>query len=193
MTLKPTLARVAPAATLALALLAPVASTASSHDNSGSNMSMNMSMIADAPIVPAVHGFMDGVPILFMHTEVSDPDISRILVDMMGGSPVPVVASLAKAPPEMLAPVYVFTNGYGGTGPMGPLGGQPDIFVGAPGDPGYSPLREVILVAWSDPSKAHELRSWTELKAAIDGNQVTTKKAGVVVNMPLLTWPGGSR
>lgn len=191
MILNRTFVTLAPAAALALVLLAPVTAIASSHGNSESNMGMDMK--TDAPVVPAVHGFLDGTPILFMHTEVSDPDISKILVDMMGGSPVPVVPSLTKASPEMLAPVYVFTNGYGGMGPMGPLGGQPDIFVGAPGDPGYSPLREVILVTWTDASKAHEMRSWKELKAAIEGNEVSTKKAGVVVNMPLLTWPGGSR
>ncbi len=39
----------------------------------------------------------------------------------MMGSPVLVVPSLAKAPEEMLARVYVFTNGLTGDGPLGPL------------------------------------------------------------------------
>ena len=86
---------------------------------------------------------------LFIHTETSDPGVSKVLTDMMGGSPVPVVAALAAAPAAMLAPVYVFTNGYSGMGPMGPMGGQPDIFVGAPGEPGYSPLRSIMLVTWA--------------------------------------------
>jgi len=174
------------ASSLALALPALAASNTTSTD-------MKTSMPTDAPVVPAVHGFLDGKPILFMHTEVSDAGISKILTDMMGGSPVPVVPSLAKAPPEMLAPVYAFTNGYSGMGPMGPLGGQPDIFVAAPGQTGYSPLRNIIVVTWADGAEITQLKSFDQLKAAIDSGAITTKVAGVVANMPLLTWPGGSR
>jgi hypothetical protein len=187
------------AALIAALLSAPMPLLAAS-DNAGSGMNMNsgsmsmgMGQPADAPIVPAVHGFIDGEPMLFMHTEVSDAGISKILVDMMGGSPVPVVPSLADAPAELLAPVYVFTNGYSGMGPMGPLGGQPDIFVGAPGQDDYRPLRNVMLTQWADGADITMLKSWDELKAAIDAGAITTKPAGVVVNMPFLTWPGGSR
>lgn len=174
------------AASLAVALPAVAAS-----DTASGGMSMDMS--ADAPMVPAVHGFVDGEAMLFMHTEVSDASISKILVEMMGGSPVPVVPSLAKIPAELLAPVYVFTNGYSGMGPMGPLGGQPDIFVGVPGQAGYSPLRNIITVTWADGADIVELRSFSALKTAIDSGAVSTQVAGVVVNMPMLTWPGGSR
>ncbi len=107
-------------------------------------------MAGDAPTVPPVTGYSEGQEILFIHTETSDPKIAKILTDMMGGSPVLVVPSLAKAPREMLAPVYVFTNGMTGDGPMGPLGGQADIFERPPGDPAYSPLRAVTLVTWQD-------------------------------------------
>ncbi len=178
-------------AALALSALSMAVPAQAASDTASNSMSMDMS--TDAPMVPAVHGFLDGEAMLFMHTEVSDAGISKILVDMMGGSPVPVVPSLAKIPTEFLAPVYVFTNGYSGMGPMGPLGGQPDIFVGAPGQEGYSPLRNIITVTWADGADIVELRSFTDLKAAIDSGAVTTQVAGVVVNMPMLTWPGGSR
>lgn len=176
----------------------PVLAQASSDTNS-SGMTMNMGsgmsmeMPTDAPIVPAVNGFIDGERMLFIHTEISDPDVAKILVDMMGGSPVPVVPSLADAPASMLAPVYVFTNGYAGKGPMGPLGGQPDIFVFAPGQPGYSPLRDVMLTTWADGATISMLTSYDALKAQIDSGAISVKKAGIVVNMPFLTWPGGTR
>ncbi len=70
-----------------------------------------MKMPANAPTVPPVTGYSEGQEILFIHTETSDPKIAKILTDMMGGSPVLVVPALAKAPPDLLARVYVFTNG----------------------------------------------------------------------------------
>ena len=150
-------------------------------------------MAGDAPTVPPVTGYSEGQEILFIHTETSDPKIAKILTDLMGGSPVLVVPSLAKAPKEMLARVYVFTNGMTGDGPMGPLGGQADIFERPPGDPAYSPLRAVTLVTWQDETSARVLKSVAELQGVIDSGAVSIEEAGVVVNMPFLTWPGGQR
>ena len=147
---------------------------------------------ADAPVVPPVTGYADGQEILFLHTETSDPKIAKILTDMMG-SPVLVVPSLARAPKEMLASVYVFTNGISGDGPMGPLGFQPDVFDNPPGHPGYSPLRTIILVTWANGSSPRTLTSAAEVRQATTSGEVTTEEPGVVVNMPFITWPGGRR
>ena len=152
-----------------------------------------MMMAIDGPSVPPVIGYSKGQEILFIHTETSDPKIAKILTDMMGGSPVLVVPSLAKAPKEMLAPVYVFTNGHQDNGPMGPLGGQLDIFDNPPGDPKYSPLRAVILVTWKNEQSARNLKSISELESVIASGAVSIEEAGVVINMPFLTWPGGKR
>jgi len=152
-----------------------------------------MEMPKNAPTVPAVTGYSEGQEILFIHTETSDPKIAKILTDMMGGSPVLVVPALAKAPPDLLARVYVFTNGKTGTGPTGPLGGQADIFEHPPGAAGYRPLRAVTLVTWKDVMAARVLKSTDELQSVIDSGAVSIKEAGVVVNMPFLTWPGGKR
>ena len=152
-----------------------------------------MKMPANAPTVPAVTGYSEGQEILFIHTETSDPKIAKILTDMMGGSPVLVVPALAKAPPDLLARVYVFTNGKTGDGPTGPLGGQADIFEHPPGDAGYRPLRSVTLVTWRDVTAARVLKSTAELQRVIDSGALSIKEAGVVVNMPFLTWPGGKR
>jgi len=172
-----------PAAMLALAFSLPLPALAA----------YGMDRPTDAPVFPAVHGFIAGQPMLFIHTATSDAGIAKILTDMMSGSPVAVVPALAEAPSGMRAPVYAFTNGYAGKGPMGPLGGQPDIFTAAPGEQGYSPLHEVYTVTWAKGAKIVPMTSWGELKRAIDSGTVAIKKTGVVVNMPFLTWPGGSR
>ena len=147
---------------------------------------------ADAPVVPPVMGYAEGERILFMHTETSDPKIAKILTDMIQ-SPVLVVPSLAGAPKAMLARVYVFTNGIKGDGPLGPLGFQPDVFDNLPGHPGYSPLRTIILLTWKEGAAVRTLKSVSEVRKALSDGEVTMKEPGVVVNLPLLTWPGGRR
>ena len=140
-------------------------------------------------VVPPVAAYLDGQRILFIHTEASDPGVAALLTEMKG-SPVVVVPSLAKVPKEMLAPVYVFKNGVAGEGPFK---FQPDVFDGAPGAKSYSPLRELNLVTWKDERKARELRHADEVRKAAESGEITIERPGVVVNMPLLTWPGGRR
>ena len=140
-------------------------------------------------VVPPVDAYLDGQRILFIHTEVSDPGVADLLTKMKG-SPVVVVPSLAKVPKDLLAHVYVFKNGVAGEGPFK---FQPDVFDGAPGAKGYSPLRELNLVTWKDGRKARELKHADEVTKATASGELTIEKPGVVVNMPLLTWPGGRR
>jgi hypothetical protein len=139
--------------------------------------------------VPAGKAYAEGQDIYFMHTEVSDEGVAKILSDMMN-SPVLVVPSLAKASDEMLANVYVFKNGIKG---MGPLGFQPDVFDNPPRTEGYRPLRRLILLTWKDEASARELKAVSEVKAAPDKGELTAEQPGVVVNMPFVTWPGGRR
>ncbi len=155
-------------------------------------MPMKGMMAATGPVVPAVTGYSEGWKILFLHTEVSDTGIAKILTEMMG-SPVLVVPSLARAPAEMLAQVYVFTNGVKGDGPSGPLGFQPDVFDNPPGSPEYSPLRKIVLVTWGDEASARTLKSAADVQEALQNGEVTIEEPGVVVNMPMLTWPVGQR
>ena len=140
-------------------------------------------------VVPPVDAYLDGQRILFIHTEASDPGVAALLTEMKG-SPVVVVPSLAKAPKEMLTPVYVFKNGVAGAGPFK---FQPDVFDGAPGAMSYSPLRALNLVTWKDGARARELRSAEEVKKAAGNAEIAIERPGVVINMPLLTWPGGHR
>lgn len=140
-------------------------------------------------VVPPVDGFSEGERIRFIHTEASDPQVAELLTRMKG-SPVIVVPRLAKSPRELLANVYVFKNGVKGNGPFE---FQPDVFDKPPGAKDYSPLRSVVLVTWKKEGAARELRSAAEVKKAIDAGEMVAEEPGVVVNMPLLTWPGGNR
>ncbi len=148
---------------------------------------------ADAPVVPAVTGYSEGKRVLFIHTETSDPKIAKLLTDMMGGSPVLLVPSLAKVSKALHAHVYVFANGLKPKGPRGPLGFQPDVFPNPPGGAGYSPLRSVVLVTWKDPASARMFKTAAGVEAAVKKGELATKEPGIVVNMPFLTWPGGKR
>ncbi len=149
-------------------------------------------MSSDAPVIPPVAGYSEGQKILFLHTEASDPEIAKLLTDMMG-SPVLVVPSLAKVPKLALARVYVFTNGPKEDGPMGPLGFQPDVFEYPPGFAGYTPLRTLVLVTWKNQASARILKSAEQVQKALQIGDLTLEQPGVVVNMPMVTWPGGRR
>ncbi|OGA47218.1 MAG: hypothetical protein A3F74_16530 [Betaproteobacteria bacterium RIFCSPLOWO2_12_FULL_62_58] len=140
-------------------------------------------------VVPPVDGFMEGQRVRFIHTEASDPEVAKLLTQMKG-SPVLTVPSLANAPKESLANVYVFTNGVAGEGPFK---FQPDVFDNPPGQAGYTPLRALQLVSWKRPERARELRSAGEVKQALTQGEIEIKQPGVVINMPMITWPDGHR
>jgi hypothetical protein len=141
------------------------------------------------PTVPSGRAYAEGQEVRFIHTEVSDPVTAETLTKMMN-SPVLAVPSLADAPSEMLANVYVFSNGLKGTGP---LGFQPDVFDSPPGTEGYSPLRDLNVVTWADPASAKELKSAAEVVEAESQGLLTIERPGVVINMPFITWAGGQR
>lgn len=140
--------------------------------------------------LPPVPAYYEGEQIFFAHPAVSDPEIAGTLTDMMGGSPVHTEPSLADVPDEATADVYVFANGIDGPGP---LGHQLDVFPSAPGDLDHRSLREVVLVSWTDESQARELTSADEVEAAEAEGLVEFERSGVIVNAPVLVWPGGKR
>jgi hypothetical protein len=140
-------------------------------------------------VLPAGMAYAEGKEIYFVHTETSDPDIAKLLTDMMS-SPVLLVPGLADSPESALADVYVFKNGEKGTGP---LGFQPDVFDNPPGSVGYSPLRRLNVATWTNPAKARLLKSAAEVVAAQTAGELTIEHPGVVVNMPFVVWDGGKR
>lgn len=140
--------------------------------------------------LPPVPAYYDGEHIFFVHPAVSDADIAATLTDMMGGSPVRTEPTLADVPDGATADVYVFANGLEG---RGPLGHQLDVFTTAPGDFDHRSLREIVLVTWGDASQARELTSAEEVEAAEAAGALSFERTGVVVNAPVLVWPGGQR
>jgi len=140
-------------------------------------------------LTPPVRGLYKGRDVLFIHTEASDRQVAARLTGMMGPR-VLLVPSLAQIPRALLADVYVFTNGVTGDGPFG---FQVDVFSSTPGTPGYTPLREVTLVTWADGIRPRLLGSVEEIQAAARRAEVTLTRPGVVVNMPIVVWPGGTR
>lgn len=139
--------------------------------------------------LPAGKAWADGKEIYFVHTEASDPGVSQALTDMMK-SPVILVPSLANVPDEALANVYVFSNGVAGSGPFG---FQADVFDNPPGTDGYTPLRRLNVITWTDESKARELTHVDDVLAAESAGELTIEQPGVVINMPFVVWDGGQR
>lgn len=153
----------------------------------------NSTQPAESTPIPSIVGYYEGQRIQFVHTETSDPAIGAHLT-RKSGSPVVVVSALAEAPETVLSDVYVFANGVvPDDEPQGPMGYQADVFDTAPGDEGYSPLRAVLQVHWNDDATPRLLRSATEIAAAAEAGELTTQRPGIVLTMPLVTWPSGSR
>ena len=156
---------------------------------SASSSGMNTMDGKSPASIPPGRAFLDGQEIYFVHTEVSDADVAKLLSGMMN-SPVIHVPALSQVPATVLADVYVFKNGVKG---MGPLGFQPDIFDNPPGTSGYSPLRRLTLITWKDAAGARELKSLAEIRSAVSRGEITLEQTPVVINMPFITWPGGKR
>jgi len=140
-------------------------------------------------LAPLVRGIFEGEEVLFLHTEASDTQVAQLLTDMMDADVI-VVPSLADIPEELLGKVHVFTNGTPGDGPMG---FQPDVFDSVPGDENYTPLRAINFVTWTDTSEPRQLNSVAEIQDAQDAEEISIEQPGIVVNMPILVWPGGQR
>jgi hypothetical protein len=139
--------------------------------------------------IPAGRAYAEGKEIYFSHTEVSDSAVAEKLTAMMK-SPVILVPSLAKVADEITAPVYVFENGLSG---KGPLGFQPDVFNNPPGTDGYTPLRKIVFVKWSDGASVQELKSEADILASEKDGKLSLQKSDIVVNMPFMLWDGGKR
>jgi len=156
---------------------------------SGTMMS-GMQFNVDAPItMPLIDGYYNGEKVFFVHTEVSDKDISEMLT-MMVNFPTLHVSALKNISPDDLATVYIFTNGIPGSGPYGggPFFFQIDIFDAVPGQNAYSQFRSPHLVTWSENSSPRLLTSVEDLLEAEANGEVTIEKTDLVVNAPMIVW-----
>jgi hypothetical protein len=139
--------------------------------------------------LPVDKGYADGQEIYFTHTEVSNADTADKMTVAMK-SPVLYAPSLASLPKDALANVYSFTNGVAGASMSGL---QPSVFDNPPGTEGYSPLRILNTVTWTDETKARELKSATEILEAAQAGELTITPTPLVINMPFVVWDGGQR
>jgi hypothetical protein len=161
------------------------------HQDMGGDDQMG-DMDADVPRFPPVAAYYDGERVFFAHTETSDRKVSEMLTGMMD-SPVVTVPTLAEVSDGALGPLYVFTNGVQPDGPQGPLGFQPDVVDSAPGDPDYTPLRQLLQLTWAGDAEPRVLTSADDVEQAVTAGELSVERTAVVVNAPLLTWPDGQR
>ncbi len=80
-------------------------------------------------------------------------------------------------PGNKVADIWGVTNG---------ANGQHNVIDTVPGKKGYSPLWDVNLVTWKAGVEPRLLRSAAAIRAAVRAGDATVKKAGVVVNCPLI-------
>ena len=80
--------------------------------------------------------------------------------EMMGVVSTPTSASLIAN--SAAVDLYQFENGLEGTGP---LGFQPGIAAGAPGDVNYSPMWRISMIGWNDPANAQLLETIDDMNA----------------------------
>ena len=79
---------------------------------------------------------------------------------MMGVVSAPTSASLIAN--SAAVDLYQFKNGLTGTGP---LGFQPGIAAGAPGDTNYSPMWRIFMIGWDNPDNAQLLETIDDMNA----------------------------
>ena len=79
---------------------------------------------------------------------------------MMGVVSSPTSASLIAN--SAAVDLYQFKNGLTGTGP---LGFQPGIAAGAPGDANYSPMWRIFMIGWDNPDDAQVLETIDDMNA----------------------------
>ena len=106
--------------------------------------------------------------------------------EMMGVVSTPSSASLIAS----AAAVDLYQFGNGMTGP-GPLGFQPGIAAGGPGDANYSPMWRIFVVEWNDPSGAALLQTVDDVNAYRSSGLVSVELARPmgsdhIVNCPFI-------
>ncbi len=80
-------------------------------------------------------------------------------------------------PGNNVAPIWTVTNG---------VEGQYNIIDVVPGQKGYTPLWDVMMVTWKQGAKKQLLTSAAAVRKAVASGAATIKEAGVVVNCPLI-------
>lgn len=145
--------------------------------------------------IPIIDAYYNGEKIWFIHTDVTNLEMVERLTKMVNYKTLYAPKNKEVVDIDKLAKLYIFTNGidqsnekpWGG----GPFNYQIDIFDSIPGDDSYTSLRNPYLVTWNEGTTPRILKTEEELLAAKDAGELKIKKTDVVVNAPIVRWPGG--
>jgi len=138
-------------------------------------------------VLPLSRAWVDGQIVEYITTDISDPDMAR----MMGSNYVPRLAAAVRSQTgqSLVERVYKFPNEE-----------QISIFQSAPNpvgvdnqDKNYSPLWQVVQVRWKKSSLVRELKSEEALLAAQDRNEVELENTNIVVNCPVIRSATGQK
>jgi len=120
-------------------------------------------------------GVVDGEPAYFIRTDASDEafatDEELVFVPLM---------AKANSPEKGAADIFLFTNG---------LDDQPAVLSTAPNKDNYTPAFVVNRVTFT--GKAEWLDSAAQVAEAAAAGKVRIERTGIVVNYPVVKWPGG--
>jgi hypothetical protein len=143
---------------------------------------------ASIPIdIPLKQGFVNGNPVFYINTDISDQNLAGQLTNATGFR-VNFASLLAQAPSDGVAQFYVFKNGIKGAGT---LGFQPTVGNAQPGDANYSPLWKINIVEWKNGVTPTQLKSEKEVMDAKAIGDLTVAPTNIVADCPFVKWNGG--
>jgi len=145
-------------------------------------------------LLPVIDAWYEGEKVWFIHTEVSQEKMAARLTRMID-YPTVHAERLGRVDTANATAIYVFQNGvdrrdaepWGG----GPFHYQIDVLAAVPGGADYTPLHNPHLVSWRDTTAARVLKSEAEVLEAERNGEVTIERTPVIVNAPVVRWPGG--
>ena len=143
---------------------------------------------ASIPIdIPLIEGFVNGNPVFYINTDISDQNLASQLTSTTGFR-VNYAPLLAQAPNDGVAQFYVFKNGIKGTGT---LGFQPTVGNAQPSDAKYSPLWKINIVEWKNGVTPIQLKSEKEVMDTKAKGDLTVTPTNIVANCPFVKWNSG--
>ena len=138
--------------------------------------------------IPMHKGIYEGSQVLYIITDGSDEDYTKILTEKQGWN-VELATSISKVPEEALEQLFIFKNGIKGDGVYG---FQDEVFSSTPSQESeYSALNSVIEVTWKQGQKEIVFESSDDIITAKENGRIEFNETGIVLNTPQIVWPEG--
>ena len=138
--------------------------------------------------IPMHKGIYGGNQILYIITDGSDEDYTKILSEKQGWN-VELAPAIANVPEDTLQKLFIFKNGIEGNGIYG---FQDEVFSSTPSQESqYSALSSVIEVTWKIGQKEIRFESVADVIAAEEGGRVEFNETEIILNTPQIIWPDG--